>query len=403
MSAIIDGDLRARTTRARWPACECVRRCSDPHRRGRRRLDPALRRRPASSRTRFRRRRSGASLLSARGSAHRHRCERDDRQARSPIISRTSSGPAMTRRSTAKPSRKAFKALARKIGDGKSPEEVAEGAIRIAVGNMANAIKTISVQRGHDVTEYVLNGFGGAGGQHACHVADALGIGSVLIHPLSGVLSAYGIGLASISAMRSKAVLAPLDEDGLGALAAIRAPLEVDARQELARPGSRAERRHRDRLGASSLCRHRFKLPDPGGELAGYAGSVRDRASATLRLRQSGQGDRDRGGRGRRPKAAACGHASLSFRSSTRRSNRRPAPRMFTHGAWHEAPVLLRASLKPGQSIAGPGPDHRGPPDGRGRAGLAGASDREEPSLAQPHRETARRAARRQARRSRAA
>ena len=133
--------------------------------------------------------------------------------------------------------RKAFKALARKIGDGKSPEEVAEGAIRIAVGNMANAIKTISVQRGHDVTEYVLNGFGGAGGQHACHVADALGIGSVLIHPLSGVLSAYGIGLASISAMRSKAVLAPLDEDGLGALAAIRAPLEVDARQELARQG----------------------------------------------------------------------------------------------------------------------------------------------------------------------
>ena len=133
--------------------------------------------------------------------------------------------------------RKAFKALARKIGDGKTPEEVAEGAIRIAVENMANAIKTISVQRGYDVTEYVLNAFGGAGGQHACLVADALGITSVLIHPLSGVLSAYGIGLASISAMRSKAVLAPLDEDGLAALAAIRAPLDDDARQELVRQG----------------------------------------------------------------------------------------------------------------------------------------------------------------------
>ena len=104
--------------------------------------------------------------------------------------------------------RKGFKALARKLGDGKTPEEVAEGCIRIAVENMANAIKTISVQRGYDVTEYVLNAFGGAGGQHACLVADALGITSVLIHPLSGVLSAYGIGLASISAMRSKAVLA---------------------------------------------------------------------------------------------------------------------------------------------------------------------------------------------------
>ena len=65
---------------------------------------------------------------------------------------------------------------------------------------MANAIKTISVQRGYDVTDYVLNSFGGAGGQHACLVADALGIKSVLIHPLSGVLSAFGMGLASLGA-----------------------------------------------------------------------------------------------------------------------------------------------------------------------------------------------------------
>ena len=75
---------------------------------------------------------------------------------------------------------------------------------------MANAIKKISVQRGYDVTEYVLNVFGGAGGQHACAVADALGMTSVLIHPLAGVLSAYGIGLADIIAMREQAVEAPL-------------------------------------------------------------------------------------------------------------------------------------------------------------------------------------------------
>ena len=80
---------------------------------------------------------------------------------------------------------------------------------------MANAIKKISVQRGYDVTEYVLNVFGGAGGQHACAVADALGMTRVLIHPLAGVLSAYGIGLADIIAMREQAVEAPLTGEGL--------------------------------------------------------------------------------------------------------------------------------------------------------------------------------------------
>ena len=109
--------------------------------------------------------------------------------------------------------RKAFKSLARKLGEASAPEEIADGFIRIAVENMANAIKTISVQRGYDVTEYVLNSFGGAGGQHACLVADALGITSVLIHPLSGVLSAFGMGLAALSATRTRTVLAPLDDD----------------------------------------------------------------------------------------------------------------------------------------------------------------------------------------------
>ena len=87
--------------------------------------------------------------------------------------------------------RAAFAALAAEIGDGRTPEEVADGFIRIAVENMANAIKKISVQRGYDVTEYALNCFGAAGGQHACLVADTLGMETVLIHPLSGLLSAY--------------------------------------------------------------------------------------------------------------------------------------------------------------------------------------------------------------------
>ncbi|MCP5244730.1 MAG: hydantoinase B/oxoprolinase family protein [Burkholderiales bacterium] len=92
-----------------------------------------------------------------------------------------------------------------------TPEQVAEGFLHIAVENMANAIKKISVEKGHDITRYVLNGFGGAAGQHVCLVADALGMESIIIHPLAGVLSAYGMGLADISAIQTATVEAPLD------------------------------------------------------------------------------------------------------------------------------------------------------------------------------------------------
>ena len=132
---------------------------------------------------------------------------------------------------------KRFAALAAEIGDGREAAQVADGFIRIAVENMANAILSISVQRGYDVTDYVLNTFGGAGGQHACLVADALGIGSVLIHPLSGVLSAYGMGLAELKATRSRAVLRLLDAEGLAAAEALAAPLADDANAELAGQG----------------------------------------------------------------------------------------------------------------------------------------------------------------------
>src|SRR4029077_20311928 len=94
-----------------------------------------------------------------------------------------------------------------------TPEEVAEGFVDIAVGNMANAIKQISVQRGHDVTAYTLCCFGGAAGQHACLVADALAMTRVFIHALAGVLSAYGMGLADITAMREEAVEARLNDE----------------------------------------------------------------------------------------------------------------------------------------------------------------------------------------------
>ncbi len=103
-------------------------------------------------------------------------------------------------------SRVAFNAIADEVGDGRSPEEVAEGFLEIAVEHMAQAIKKISISRGYDLSDYAMNCFGGAGGQHACLVAERLGIQQILLHPLSGVLSAYGMGLANIQTERQRVI-----------------------------------------------------------------------------------------------------------------------------------------------------------------------------------------------------
>ena len=137
-----------------------------------------------------------------------------------------------------------FAALAAEIaaatGERKSPEQVAAGFLTIAVENMANAIKQISVQRGYDVTEYTLNSFGGAAGQHACLVADSLGMTTVLVHPYAGVLSAYGMGLADIRAMREQSVELTLEPQVLDDLAARLGALGADARVEIEGQGVEA-------------------------------------------------------------------------------------------------------------------------------------------------------------------
>jgi 5-oxoprolinase (ATP-hydrolysing) len=123
-------------------------------------------------------------------------------------------------------------------GSAPTPEQVAAGFLEIAVANMANAIKKISVQRGYDITRYVLATFGGAGGQHACAVADALGITEVLIHPLAGVLSAYGMGLADVTAMRERSVEAPLSAGLLPELDRVADALAADALAALVQAGA---------------------------------------------------------------------------------------------------------------------------------------------------------------------
>ena len=132
---------------------------------------------------------------------------------------------------------KKFAELASEIqqatGDKRSPREVAEGFVHIAVENMANAIKQISIERGYDVTEYTLCCFGGAGGQHACLIADTLGMKRVYIHPLAGVLSAYGMGLADLRAIKEQAVEARLEQSLLPRLDSIFADLTGAAAAEM--------------------------------------------------------------------------------------------------------------------------------------------------------------------------
>jgi 5-oxoprolinase (ATP-hydrolysing) len=250
--------------------------------------------------------------------------------------------------------RKAFKSLARKLGEARAPEAIADGFIRIAVENMANAIKTISVQRGYDVTDYVLNSFGGAGGQHACLVADALGITSVLIHPLSGVLSAFGMGLASLSATRTRTVLARLDDDGLAALAAIRAPLEAEVRAELLRQGIDA-----GAIAVSASAHLRYAgtdsaLPIPVASLRGmralfeiahqkrfgFISPEKEIEIETVEVEAKGGG-------------AEVAAPNLADEVTTQASPHADTP-IFTAGCWHQAPIFSRGALAPGQTVAGP-------------------------------------------------
>jgi 5-oxoprolinase (ATP-hydrolysing) len=263
-------------------------------------------------------------------------------------------GPTQDQPLDAEVVREGFAALAAEIGDGREAARVADGFIRIAVENMANAILSISVQRGYDVTDYVLNTFGGAGGQHACLVADALGIGSVLIHPLSGVLSAYGMGLAELKATRSRAVLRLLDAEGLAAAEALAAPLADDAKAELAGQGVA-----RNAIRISVLAHLRYlgtdsSLPVPLGTLAelksafeamhrqrfGFISPDRPIEIEAIEVEALGGGDHP--------------HEPDLPLSIDELPESQTMTRLFTGGTWHDAPVFLRVGLEPGHCVAGP-------------------------------------------------
>jgi 5-oxoprolinase (ATP-hydrolysing) len=245
--------------------------------------------------------------------------------------------------------------IAQATGDTRGPEEVAAGFTEIAVANMANAIKKISVQRGYDVTEYVLNVFGGAGGQHACAVADALGMTRVLIHPLAGVLSAYGIGLADIIAMREQAVEAPLTAESLENLPGTLGPLERDARADVTAGGVPPER-----ITAAHRAHLRYQGTDtavivPVGSLAdmtaAFEAEYSRRFSFLMRDKPVIVEAVSVEVTGAQPRYEEAGDPARSASSNPDSGGRVP---MFTGGAWAEVDLFERASLRPGHAVDGP-------------------------------------------------
>jgi 5-oxoprolinase (ATP-hydrolysing) len=250
-----------------------------------------------------------------------------------------------------------FSAMAAEIGDGRTPEAVAEGFVTIAVENMANAIKKISVQRGYDVTEYLLNCFGGAGGQHACLVADALGMEAVLIHPFSGLLSAYGIGLSAIFASRQQALLAPLADSSLTEIEATIAHLRDAVAEELSAQGVPA-----DRIGCKPVLQVRYDGTDTALPVTFDTGSIVDARAAFEAAHKAQFGfiydDKpavvesvslegvDTRGTGRDERDAATHDIDLAA-GETRK--------VFFEGEWRGTAVHRRENLKPGNRLAGPG------------------------------------------------
>jgi 5-oxoprolinase (ATP-hydrolysing) len=251
--------------------------------------------------------------------------------------------------------REAFAALAREIGDSRSAEEVADGFIRIAVENMANAIKKISVQRGYDVTEYALNCFGSAGGQHACQIADTLGMETVLIHPLSGLLSAYGMGLAPIRASREQSVEAPLSADALAGLEDLRARLGETTRAEVAAQGVEPAD-----IAVTAWVHLRYDGTDTALPVAlADAGAMRE-AFEALHRQRFGFVSPEKGVTIAALEVEAAGGGAVVDEPDGPVAPAIQQPigqaRMFSNGHWHDTPVYDRSKgMYPGGSrIRGP-------------------------------------------------
>ncbi|WP_211261333.1 hydantoinase B/oxoprolinase family protein [Pseudonocardia acaciae] len=252
--------------------------------------------------------------------------------------------------------RERFAELAGKIreqaGDDRTPEQVAEGYLRIAVANMANAVKKISVQKGHDVTRYVLTTFGGAGGQHACAVADSLGIRTVLVPPMAGVLSALGIGLADTTVMREQSVVERLEPGLMPRLRHLADDLEQAGRAELLDEGVAAERIQVTRRvqlrydGTDTVVP--VTLAEPDEMRAEFEASFRTTYSFLM----------DRPLIAEAVAVEATGVTEPPELSGLAESAPGAAQvdtvQLYTRDAWRDAPLYRRERMRPGDTATGP-------------------------------------------------
>jgi len=229
-------------------------------------------------------------------------------------------------------------------------EELAEGFLRIAVENMANAIKKISVQRGYDVTSYTMNCFGGAGGQHACLVADVLGMERILIHPFAGVLSAFGMGLADVRAIREYQFAQPLEH--VAQAREVLAQIGEDARKEVAGQGIEAEGIALIHIAHIRTSGSHQSLPVP------FDSAAEMRRSFEL-AHQKRFGFVPRG------EALVIDLLTAEAVGSTGEAVTLPDAevdpvqlqrkvRMHSQGAWNDVPLVARGAMTPGDRIAGP-------------------------------------------------
>ncbi len=269
-------------------------------------------------------------------------------------------GPAADEALDAEVVRMRFGELAEQTG--RSAEEVAEGFIDIAVQQMANAIKKISVARGYDVTRYTLQCFGGAGGQHACLVADALGMTRVFVHPFAGVLSAYGMGLADQSVMREQAVEQPLAEKTV--------PQVIERLDSLA-AAAHAELAQQEVSAGSVSLRRRVHVRYEGSDSAlvvSFSGNGSDAAVAVAEIRAGFEAAyRQRfafvmQGKGLVVEAVsveAVVGGDAPAEPHLQMHPRRDVPgretvRLYSGGAWHSAALVVREDMRCGDVVAGP-------------------------------------------------
>lgn len=260
-------------------------------------------------------------------------------------------GPNQNERLDTDTVKEKFSKLSSEVGT--TPEEVADGFLKIAVENMANAIKKISVQRGYDVTEYALNCFGGAGGQHACSVADALGMETVLIHPFSGILSAYGMGLAQVRSTRSQTLINDLTDGLQSTLEKVSTTLKFETESELSEQG----------ISDSDITSFiRIHIRYDGTDLALAVPFEETQAMVknfeAIHKKQFGFVFENKKLIVEAIEVEAIGSgAGLQETKATLETTTRDASqttKIFSNGEWHETGIYFRKDLKPGNQINGP-------------------------------------------------